>query len=178
MTAWIGFGLIGAMALAIAAMAGLVWVRVKGYKTGGGGSVEPPEGLEPPSYQPLARLMNDADLEFLRRQPPCGPDLSADWNRARRRIIRLFLNEIAADFRSLHAQARALVAEAPEQYAGLAQSLMRQQFWFWRRMAGIEARLLLNRVGLGAAEGRALIQLIDALRSQVTRSAAAAPAGA
>lgn len=178
MSEWLGFGLIAAMALAIAMTAGLAFVRIKGYKHAARGNRSPAEAQDPPSYEPLARLMGDADLEFLRRQAPCGSEIAAEWNRARRRIARLFLDEIAADFRSLHARARALVAEAPEQYAGLAQSLMRQQFAFWRIMAKIEVRLWLNRAGLGAAEGRALAQMIEALRSEIARSTASAPASA
>jgi len=170
MTEWLGMGLIGVMAIAIVLTAGLVVVRLKGYRSTRSDS----PALEPPSYEPLARLMSTQDAEFLRRQP-CGVELEADWDRARRRVIRLFLNEIVAEFRTLHGQARGLVAEAPEQYADLAQTLMSQQFAFWRIMAGIEIRLLLGRFRIGANEGRALTEMLDAIRAEIAHATTSAP---
>ena len=52
-----------------------------------------------------------ARTPFARKSRPVGSDRE-------RRIIRLYLKELAADFHRLHAKARVLVAESPEQYAG------------------------------------------------------------
>lgn len=172
---WVGLGVIGAMALAIGVLGVFALIRIRGYRHAGlGRAPSPPQGES--GYEPLARLMRGDDVEFLRAQPNCGPGLAVQWDRGRRRIVRMYLNEIAADFQSLHAQARALVAEAPEQYADLAQALMGQQLLFWRTMAGIELRLLLSRLGAGTVEGGALVRLLDGMRAEIARSTASVTA--
>ena len=85
----------------------------------------------------MTRLIEDADLQIVAR-----------WDRTQRRVVRVYLRETARDFRRLHAEARALVAESPEQYSDLVGVLMRQQVTFLRAMAGIEIRLALSAAGL------------------------------
>src|SRR5579862_6149188 len=57
-------------------------------------------------YEPIVRLVGEEDLEFLARQPGCRPEILAKLRRERRKILRMYLRELAADFRSLHRQAR------------------------------------------------------------------------
>ena len=67
-------------------------------------------------------------------QPGYRPETGARLRRERRRIFRLYLRALAVDFRSLHAAARKLVADAPERHADLGRrsdSLPRFVFW-WR----------------------------------------------
>src|SRR5580658_8737993 len=82
-------------------------------------------------YQPMVRLLAGEDADFLRQNTHC-PKAVASWERSRRRIIRLYLRELAADFHRLHAKARILVAESPEQCSRLVRLLFKQQFTFWR----------------------------------------------
>ena len=127
-------------------------------------------------YEPMARLLAREDLEFLR--DTVGARTAARWARSRRRIFRLYLRDLASDFGSLHAEARALVAESPEQYAHLVAVLMRQQITFLRAMAEIEIRLALSPVGLARVDPRKLIQAIEAMRHELELSVnlASAPA--
>lgn len=87
--------------------------------------------------EPMTRLIENADLQIVGRR-----------DRTQRRVVRVYLRETARDFRRLHAEARALVAESPEQYSDLVGVLMRQQVTFLRAMAGVEIRLALSAAGL------------------------------
>src|SRR5262249_19677529 len=94
--------------------------------------------FSPERYEPMVRLLADDDFEFLEKQPGYRPEIGAKLRRERREIFRLYLKELARDFQSLHAAARKLVAECPEQHAELVGLLMRQQVTFWKALAGIE----------------------------------------
>jgi hypothetical protein len=118
----------------------------------------------------MVRLLADDDITFLRRSTCPRSGIVARWDQARRRVFRLYLNDLAADFRSVHAEARALVADSPEQYSDLVGVLMRQQIVFWRAMAPIRVRLALGALGIGAADVRRLIGAIECMRLEIERS--------
>jgi hypothetical protein len=128
-------------------------------------------------YQPMVRLLADADAEFLSRSTTC-PKTADRWERSRRRIIRLYLKELAADFRQLHAKARVLVAESPESYAALVPLLFRQQVAFWRILTIIELRLALGGWNVPQTRVKHLIGVIEAMQHEISRVAAASPAQA
>ena len=88
------------------------------------------------------------------------------------------MRDLASDFGRLHAEARALVAESPEQYTYLVGVLMRQQITFLRAMAEIEIRLALSPVGLVRVDPRKLIQAMEAMRLELERSVNLAAASA
>jgi hypothetical protein len=118
-------------------------------------------------YQPMARLFDDQDLQFLASRPGYRPEMSAWLRRSRRRVFRLYLAELSADFHRLHAAARRITADAPEHHADMVGLLMRQEIAFWRVLAGIEVRLALDWVGLGAADARGLLEIVEQLRRAV-----------
>ena len=95
----------------------------------------------------MIRLMAAGDAEFLARRVKC-PSFMAAWERTRRRLVRLYLHELAADFVRLHRQARAMVAQSPEHFSDLVPILFRQQWAFWRALLWIEARLTLAGLGV------------------------------
>jgi hypothetical protein len=118
----------------------------------------------------MARLSADEDLEFLKQFENCRPHIVERWERERRRIFRLYLREAAADFHRMHAEARQLLAGAPEQYSDLVGLLMRQQVTFWRTLSAIELRLMLNALGFGKLDGARISSLIESMRAEVNRS--------
>ena len=125
-------------------------------------------------YEPMTRLLAAEDLQFLRKHA-CGK-IAAQWDRSRRRVFRQYLRDLAIDFHRLHAHARALVAESPEQYSDLVGVLMRQQMTFLRAMAAVEVRLALHAAGMGTVDVRGLIGVIDAMRLELERSLAVSAA--
>src|SRR5579863_311793 len=68
------------------------------------------DGFSLDRYQPMERLMAEEDLAFLKSQPGYRAEMGVRWKRERRRIFRLYLAELKADFRRLHIHARELVA--------------------------------------------------------------------
>jgi len=121
-------------------------------------------------YQPMTRLLARDDLDFLAAQPGCRPELLAQFRRQRRRIFRMYLRDLAADFRALHAEARKIAAASPEPQAQLIVSLLRQQVTFRFALLAIEARLLLPHPG--SLDIRELIASVEALRLDVASMAA------
>jgi hypothetical protein len=179
MTAWIAVAAMAAVVLAILGLGGAVWARLRGYGPAAEqdtddpaltlASSERPGGFALERYRPLTRLLADEDVEFLRRVHNC-PKIAARWKRQRVRIARLYLSDLAADFRRLHAEARALAAESPEQYSELVGVLMRQQVTFWRVMAEAELRLTLSWLGLEHMDASRLIEQIAAMHAEIART--------
>ncbi|HXP83912.1 MAG TPA: hypothetical protein VN841_04295 [Bryobacteraceae bacterium] len=155
--------------------------RLLSYRNTWNDQEAPSEGFRETSldrYRPMARLMDPEDLRFVGAEQ--FPVLEAGYTRqvaarlrdSRRRIFRMYLAELSADFQRLHAAARRMVAEAPEQHAGLVPVLMRQQIAFWRSLAAIELRLALSWAGLAPADASGLLKIVGDLQRAL---AAAAP---
>jgi hypothetical protein len=175
MTELLAVGAIAAAASSVSAIGFWSWSRLSPRK-GRSEDSEASAEFSAERYEPMMRLLADDDVEFLRGRA-CGK-VAARWDRARRRVFRLYLKDLSADFRRLHAEARALVAESPEQYSELVGVLMHQQVVFLRAMAAVELRLALNSAGIGRVDARKLIGVIDAMRLELDRSVALAGASA
>jgi hypothetical protein len=126
----------------------------------------------PERYHVIARLLSDADLRYLEALPGYRKELGARFRRERRRIARIYLGELAADFRKLHSRARKMVAEAPEEHAELVGVLLSLQMRFWRGLAVAEARMVLSPLGLPSVDVRGLMESVEALRLALARATA------
>jgi hypothetical protein len=158
----------------LASLGVLTWIRFSDYRRTRRRS-RPDEEYSLERYRPMARLLAGEDTEFLRRNTTC-PKTAGRWERSRRRISRLYLKELAADFQRLHSKARVLVAESPEQHAALVPLLLRQQFAFWRTLTLIELRLALGGWNLPQAKVKELMGAIEAMQREISRVAATSPA--
>jgi hypothetical protein len=181
MTSWIATLAIGAIGTILLGLGTLLWVRLSGYRRPSGhGSAAASEPLLA-SYDPMARLLRDEDLDFLRQFTNCRPKLATQWERDRKHIFRLYLRLAAADFQRLHADLRLRVANAPEDQAALVGVLMRQQVTFWRTLTLIELRLALSGLPFGmmslrTVDARKIVALIEAIKAEAQRSLAPTPA--
>ena len=178
MTEFFAVGAIAVTASSVVAIGSWSWVRGRQARRALNGRTERGAGFSPDQYEPMARLTAADDLDFLRRSKCRKSGIVARWDRARRRVLRLYLKDLADDFRNLHAEARALVAESPEQYSDLVGVLIRQQAAFWRAMAGFRIRLALSRLGVGPADVRALVRSLEVMRQEIEHSVALASATA
>ena len=115
-------------------------------------------------YQAMMGLTSEEDFEFLAAQPGYRKEIGVRLRRERRRIFRMYLRALAADFRSLHAAARTLVAEAPERHADLVGMLVGCQVTFWGRMVLVELRLLTPTARLPKLDVESLLQPMESLR--------------
>jgi hypothetical protein len=161
----------------LSALGVLAWRRLSEYGvTRHRGDPDEERSLEmyqPVRYQPMARLLGGEDLDFLHSHARC-PKVAARWQRSQRRIVRLYLKELAGDFHYLHTKARTMVAEAPEQYAALVPVLFKQQFAFWRALIVIELRLSLGGLNLTPASLQNLTEAISSMQREISRVAATA----
>ena len=113
-----------------------------------------------------------SDLAFLQAQPGYRAEMGARWKRERRRLFRLYLQELKSDFRRLHAQAREMVAQSGAESAGLVEVLMKQQMIFLRATAALEFRLALQAMGIGKVDVAPFMQLIEAMRVDLAQRTA------
>ncbi len=120
----------------------------------------------------MGRLMAEEDLVFLKSQPGYRAEMGERWKRERRRIFRLYLAELKADFRRLHAHARELVAASGADSAPLLEVLMKQQFTFMMATTALEFRLALEWLGIGRVDINPLIQMVEAMRVDLSQRTA------
>jgi hypothetical protein len=132
------------------------------------GSASDPVEFSSARYEPMARLMADDDLVFLRAQAGYCPEVGRKFSRERRRIFRLYLQQLASDFHRLHAHARAMVATLPAEHSALVGILLRQQVRFWYEMTAIEMRLSFDLIG-GPVHVRGLVEALATMHSEIGR---------
>ena len=123
-------------------------------------------------YQPMVRLMAEEDLVFLKSQPGYRAEIGERWKRERRRIFRMYLAELKADFRRLHAHARELVAASGADSSALVEVLMKQQVTFLMATTALEFRLALQWIGIGRVDIRPLIEMVEAMRVDLAQRTA------
>ncbi len=119
-------------------------------------------------YQPLFRLLSTSDADFLADHRHC-PSIRKRWERSQRRVVRLYLKELAADFQALHRTARVMVAQSPDP-AHLVPALFQQQMAFWRALIWIEIRLWLHWGGAARINPEALAKAAEALCQELSRA--------
>src|SRR5579863_6766348 len=99
-------GLVWAWVITVGSLAGLLWwltrlaLRRRHSTAWLEGDASANFSLD--RYQPMARLLADEDLEFLKTHPGYRAKTGARWKRERRRLFRLYLRELKSDFRRLH----------------------------------------------------------------------------
>jgi hypothetical protein len=149
----------------------LLMVRVLGYRHR---TNSEPEEFSINRYDPVVRLFSADDLTFLSSLPGCRPAVAARLRRERKRILRMYLRELADDFHALHAQARTMVTASQDPSAGPVGALLHQQLTFWRAMLLIELRLLVPWAQLPHIDVQGLMESMEALRLDLTQVSATA----
>jgi len=125
-------------------------------------------------YAPMARLLSEEDVEFVRAQPGYTPAIERKFLRERRQVLRLYLRQLAADFERLHVRARVVAASLPAAESALVGSLIRQQVRFWYEMTAIRVRLSLAWTGLGSVDVSGLFHAVGAMQAEIDRMSAPA----
>jgi hypothetical protein len=123
-------------------------------------------------YRAMETLLAEGDLVFLQSQPGYRAEMGDRWKRERLRIFRMYFAELKYDFRRLHAKARLLVAHADADSADLVRILLRQRWTFAWAAANLQVRLALAWAGIGKVDAAPLIDLLEAMRADVSRRAA------
>lgn len=126
--------------------------------------------FNPSRYAPMGRLLDPSEVAFLAAQPGTTAQELREFRTSRRRIFRMYLRDLTRDFMALHAEARELVAASPDRNPELVEMLLRQQVQFWMSVAGLEASLALDAVGLGSVDPRRLLETVESLHIAVVRA--------
>ena len=124
-------------------------------------------------HAPMASLLDPAEVAFLAAQPGVDAQAVARFQKERRQIFRMYLKELTADFRQLHAEARQIVAAAPEPNSSLVEALVSVQLRFWTALASVEVELLLADLGFGNANPGRLLNVVESLSAALVRTTAA-----
>jgi hypothetical protein len=130
------------------------------------------------SYEPVGRLLEGDDFEFVSGQA----DLAARLSRARRTAMRLYLRQIRRDFLEIWGICRLLAPISPD--PGLASRLSRQYWRFHWTYALLQAQCLLPVAMRKPAAADRLVAALTDIRDQAQRllavsdAALSAPAGA
>jgi len=162
---------VGGLVLALVSVALIaVTIRLLRYRLGTPQPAWAPDHFSIHRYQPMLRLISGEDLEFLAAQPGYRAEVGARLRRERRRILRMYLHDLARDFARLHAAARKLVSDSPERHSALVGVLIRYQFVFWRRMAAIEVRLLAPGVRAPRLDLAPLLKPMESMQIYVSEA--------
>jgi hypothetical protein len=112
------------------------------------------------SYRPMLRLLSEDDGEL-----PADPALRSTMQAERRVRVREYLRALTADYGSLLAGVRLVMAQSDVDRPDLAKALVRNRVSFAVALCRIDLRLRLQAVGIGRGEvlRLELLGLVDAL---------------
>jgi hypothetical protein len=127
----------------------------------------------------MMRLLDTADLDFLRCQPGFTPRLASQLRAQRCQIFRGYLRCLNADFQRVCMAIKLLILQSRSDRPDLSFLLMRQQVIFATGMASVHIRLVLYRWGFCGVDVTGLVRMFDSMRLELTGlMPAAMPAGA
>jgi hypothetical protein len=118
-------------------------------------------------YRPMMRLLDGADLEFLRSQPGFTPRMATKLRIQRCRIFRGYLRCLNGDFQRVCAAIKMLMLQARQDRPDLAGVLVRQQVMFACGMGLVSVRLFLYRWGWCGVDVTSLIGNFDRMRLEL-----------
>lgn len=154
---------------AILAMAIVIPVLFRLYRRSSLEEITPEwlESFSATTYEPMQRLLNAEDFNFLKRQP--GYDLAVvqRLRRERLRIFRQYLNRVVVDFNRLHLAARILVAHSQEDRSALLSHLMALKFRFGLAAIQAEFNYMLCCIGYSTISVRALLARLEEMSTQL-----------
>ncbi len=151
----------------------LVWmsIRLAAYLPGKAPLPVDDGPFDPDYYAPMQNLLSGADEEDLADHGATPQEIAA-FRADRRDLLRLYLRELAGDFHGLHAQARELIAVAPEEHADLVGLMLQQQVRFWLCLLQIEFDLTAEHIGLHHADPARILGVVGQLGREVARATA------
>ena len=125
------------------------------------------EELSTERYGPMARLLDTADIEFLRTQPDFTPKMESQFRARRCRIFREYLSGLDDDFKRVCLALKLVMAHSSQDRPELAAALMQQQVMFASGLLGVHFRLVLYRWGIGTVDVSGLVKIFDTMRLEL-----------
>lgn len=118
-------------------------------------------------YQPMMRLLDGEDLEFLRSQPGFTSRMAVKVRTQRCQIFRGYLRCLNTDFKRVCTALKVLMLHSRQDRPDLAAALVRNQVMFASGMIVAQFRLVLYRWGLCGVNGTSLVKLFDRMRLEL-----------
>jgi hypothetical protein len=118
-------------------------------------------------YRPMLRLLESADLDFLRAQPGFNPAMETQLRRQRCQIFRGYLRSLSLDFRRICAAIKLVMLCSKNDRPDLAGALLHHQFVFGMTFLQVECALVLYRWGLCDVNVSGLMTIFDLTRVEL-----------
>jgi len=128
-------------------------------------------------YRPMLRLLQEEDLEFLRRQPGATPALVRRFRAQRCRAFRGYLRWLSVDFDRACDALMVVMVNSPYDRADLLSAFIRSRFGFASSMLVVRCQLFLYRRKLAKVDIARLVGQFDGVRAHLQGFTPAIEAG-
>jgi len=118
-------------------------------------------------YKPMMRLLDSADIEFLRSQPGYTHEMENRLRAQRCQVFRGYLRCLTTDFQRVCTALKVVMAQSEQDRPDLAGVLVHQQMMFASGMIAIHFRLMLYRFGICNVEVASLVRIFDGMRAEL-----------
>jgi hypothetical protein len=118
-------------------------------------------------YKPMMRLLDSADIEFLRSQPGYTRSMETTLRMQRCQVFRGYLRCLNSDFQRICMALKIVMAQSENDRPDLASVLMHQQLLFASGMLGIHCRLALYRWGICNVDVTGVVKIFDGMRAEL-----------
>ena len=125
-------------------------------------------------YRTMDRLLSEEDQNFLRSQPGWNRRKEKNFRKARMRILRAYVHQLATDFNKICRAIKSLIVTSKVDRPDLAGLLMKQRFLFAVRMISVEFKLTLYGFGWKSVDVQDVMRTLETMRSHVQSFAALA----
>ena len=171
MTLWVVIAVIAAAATAFGiVLRRLYWLGPAGLSPALESEILTPTRSAAESYRPMTRLFAEQDFAFL---TAFGPQMLQRLLRERRRVLRLYLSELRADFERIYALCRMLAPRSSNPH--FAARITQQAFSFYGLLLIVEMRCALGWVLPVRVDTVELVNAVDRLRQAAQASLAPQP---
>lgn len=123
--------------------------------------------FSPGRYKAMERLLEETDYQYLSAKSGGNMRLQNRLRHQRVHIFRAYVNCLSQDFTRICNAIKKVMVDSQVDRPDLAGLLMKQHFIFTFTVLAIEFRLVLYNFGLGAPDGRGLVNALDNMSAQL-----------
>jgi hypothetical protein len=125
------------------------------------------EIFSPVRYRAMERLLEETDYRYLASKSGHNKKLEKQLREKRVRIFHAYISCLSQDFTRICKAIKKVMVDSEIDRPDLAGLVMKQHFLFTLTALSIEFRLVLYNFGLGAPDGRDLIDSLDTMCAQL-----------
>jgi hypothetical protein len=125
-------------------------------------------------YRAMDRLLGEEDQNFLRSQAGWNRLKEKNFRKARIRILRGYVQQLADDFNKICKAIKFLIVSSAVDRPDLAGLLMKQRFLFASGMISVEFKLILYGFGWSSVDVHDLMRTLETMRGHLQTFAAIA----